>query len=136
MTLVVVDASELISFLLPDEDSERADTLVRDALTGAVRLCSSRHLWPEVVEALNRARRRGRLDEGQWRAALSLAARLDIEMRGEGGTPLALAELAETEGLSAYDAAYLALATALSAPLATADRRLAAAARRRGLLYG
>ncbi|WP_457661483.1 type II toxin-antitoxin system VapC family toxin [Sinorhizobium medicae] len=38
-------------------------------------------------------------------------------------------KLATVQGLSAYDAAYLELAIARSLPLATLDRKLAAAAR-------
>ena len=50
----------------------------------------------------------------------------DIELHD--GDPLAQFELGRRYGLSAYDAAYLWLAAALRAPLATFDQRLAEAA--------
>jgi len=54
-----------------------------------------------------------------------------------GGLPSgpALFSLAGSGGLTVYDAAYLALAIEWRAKLATADKALAAAARRRGILW-
>jgi predicted nucleic acid-binding protein len=54
---------------------------------------------------------------------------LPLEDQGSGNDRVVL-ELAAAEALTAYDAAYLALAVAESAALATLDRKLAAAARR------
>jgi predicted nucleic acid-binding protein len=44
-----------------------------------------------------------------------------------------ITDLARSERLTAYDAAYLELALRLGLPLATLDRDLAVAARRRGV---
>jgi predicted nucleic acid-binding protein len=46
------------------------------------------------------------------------------------GEPISTAQLAQRYSLSAYDAAYLVLAAALRAPLATFDRQLGEAAQR------
>ena len=51
---------------------------------------------------------------------------------GSGGDSLVLT-LAARRSLSGYDASYLALAIELALPLATNDRRLAAAARLEGV---
>lgn len=55
-----------------------------------------------------------------------MARRLPIVLRGPDW--VTLPQLALDTGLTAYDAAYLSLAMALQAPLATFDRRLREAA--------
>ena len=55
--------------------------------------------------------------------------RLPLEDAGSGSDGAVLA-LAMAHGLTAYDAAYLALAQERDLPLATLDQKLAAAARR------
>jgi predicted nucleic acid-binding protein len=57
---------------------------------------------------------------------------LPLDDAGIGGDSFVLM-LSANHGLSAYDAAYLALALNRSAPLATLDRKLAAAARKEGV---
>jgi len=47
----------------------------------------------------------------------------------------AIVDLAESHGLTVYDALYLDLALRLSLPLATLDRKLAAAAQRAGVPF-
>jgi len=60
-------------------------------------------------------------------AIWSLPSRPDpLRCAGQDGSVI---KLATVQGLSAYDAAYLELAIARSLPLATLDRKLAAAAR-------
>jgi predicted nucleic acid-binding protein len=46
-----------------------------------------------------------------------------------------IAELAESRGITTYDAAYLELAMRLDCPLATQDKALAKAAKRLGFTY-
>lgn len=58
--------------------------------------------------------------------------RLPLEDAGVGSDGLVLL-LASKHMLSAYDAAYLALAMNRSLPLATLDRKLAAAARKQDI---
>jgi predicted nucleic acid-binding protein len=56
--------------------------------------------------------------------------RIDLDRQADGEILLALAR---THRLTAYDAAYLELALRADAPLATLDRKLAAAARAAGV---
>ncbi|MES0101937.1 hypothetical protein NKK47_34415 [Mesorhizobium sp. M0019] len=58
--------------------------------------------------------------------------RLPLEDAGAGRDG-AIIELATAHGLSAYDAAYLALAIETALPLATLDRKLAVAAGGQGI---
>jgi predicted nucleic acid-binding protein len=69
--------------------------------------------------------RDARVDPDAGRDALSRWSRLEVHRYPAGGL---LARIwALRDGVSAYDAAYVALAEALGCPLLTADSRLAAA---------
>ena len=81
------------------------------------------------------AQRRSRLSGEQITVALSLLKHPDIEV----GTPVPVHLMASTvdiavvRALSAYDAAYVELASRRGCPLATADGQLAAAAASAGV---
>jgi predicted nucleic acid-binding protein len=88
-------------------------------------------LWSlEIANGLVAAERRGRLRPAQTTRFLELLGQLPItvdEIERDAALTTVLA-LARSTGLTAYDAAYLALAEASGVPLATADRRLQLAA--------
>jgi predicted nucleic acid-binding protein len=132
MTLVV-DASVAAAWLLPDEAAADADAILRRvASDGAL---APDLLWHELRNILGMAARRGRLPEAEVLPALSRLRRLPIEtvdVVGEGGDA-AVISLARRRGLTAYDAAYLALARDRAVPLATADRALRRAAAEEGV---
>jgi predicted nucleic acid-binding protein len=125
----VVDASVVGAWLLPDEDNPLAEIVMarmeeEDALAPDL-------LWHEVRSILLTAARRGRIAGGDIAALLFRLA--EAPLRNEGaGDGIEIVRLALRHHLSAYDAAYLALATLRKLPLATADKRLAAAARSEG----
>jgi len=77
------------------------------------------------------AERRGRIASGEAAAAMARLRRLPLEDAG-GGSDGRVLDLATAHQLSAYDAAHLALALERGLPLATLDRKLAAATRARG----
>ena len=119
---MVVDASVVVTLVLGGTASETI--AARLAWTGA--RCRAPHLLDlEVAQALRRLVRSGRCEPARAELALVRLRRLGLEYHPHG--PL-LPRIWELRGnLSAYDAAYVALAEALDAPLLTADHRLAAA---------
>jgi predicted nucleic acid-binding protein len=126
--VIVVDASVTLAWCFADEVSSAADAaLDRLADEGAVVPA----IWPfEVANGLRTAQRRGRLDLSDVARLRSLLLALPIEVEGID-LATALGEVSEVAGsldLTAYDAAYLALAARRAVPLATADERLRSAA--------
>ncbi|MEZ2127608.1 MULTISPECIES: type II toxin-antitoxin system VapC family toxin [unclassified Sinorhizobium] len=127
----VVDASAAASWFLPDEQSEADERLIA-ALGVSPGLVPSL-FWFETRNLFVMAERRGRLNPGM---ALAMALKLRTLPLQDGGTgnDVTVVELALKHGLSAYDASYVALAKANAMPLATADRKMAAAARSEGIV--
>ena len=90
-------------------------------------------LWRvEMCNILVVNERRGRIDSVDSERFLEDLATLPIRVRPEDGYRTLLS-LSRNHGLTAYDAAYLALAVRAGAPLATLDRPLARAARTAGV---
>lgn len=119
--MIVVDASVLYSIVA--EDGENAHHL-RERL--APEELAAPHLVDvEVTSALRREHRTGRI--GAERAAQALADLSLLPLRRVGHTLLLDRIWALRDHLTAYDAAYVALAETLDAPLLTADARLAKA---------
>ncbi len=126
---VVLDSSYAMALALPDETppASRADVLAQALIAP--------HLFPiEIANAsLNSVRRRRYAPEDAGRVCRSIES-LQVEvMAPSGAGPSYYARLALAHRLSACDALYLDLALARRCPLATADERLAAAARRAGI---
>ena len=131
--MFVVDASVTLAWCFEDEATGDGDAVLsrferESALAPA-------H-WPlEVANALRTAERRGRLDGTDLPRLWALLRTLPIEI-----APLELStaifgvlEAARTYDLSAYDAAYLHLASMRALPLATLDARLREACARAGV---
>ena len=126
----VVDASVAGAWLLPDEDNILADqTMVRMADEDAVAPDLLRH---EIRSILLSAERRGRISDDLIHSALARFRALPVKLAGPGDD-IEVVRLSRRHQLSAYDAAYLALALLERLPLATLDRKLAAAARNEGV---
>ncbi len=130
MAALVVDASMAAAWILPDEHSPAAEAVMPRSPATPAQVPSL--FWHEMRSLALMAERRGRIAEGEAVGALARLRRLPLEDAGDGRDEVVLA-LAVKHALSAYDAAYLALAIAKVLPLATLDRRLAAAARREGV---
>lgn len=118
--MVVVDASALLDALLP---TARRDAIV-DRLTHPGDSLHAPHVLDlEVVHALRRLDRAGRFDRSAGRAFLDVHRSFAIERHSHEELLDRIWEL--RHNLTSYDAAYVALAEALDAPLLTSDRRLA-----------
>lgn len=123
--MTVLDTSVVIDFLLGGgAAAEVEDLLVRQGSVAAPDL-----LVFEVLAVLRRDVRRGVTDAGRGRAAVDDLGDLPVELFG--GLVLRRRAWDLWQNLTAADALFVALAEMLGEPLATKDRRLAAAARDR-----
>jgi predicted nucleic acid-binding protein len=121
MPVEVVDASAVAAILFDEPESERVVGRL-----GSGRLIAPALLDFELASICVKKTRLRPERRDTYRLALALRWRMPIEILPvEHGEVVALAE---TTGLSAYDASYLWLARRLGAGLITLDRRLAAAA--------
>jgi len=124
---VIVDASVILQAFFPDETQAEAQSLIREHVSGHVRLVAPTLLLYEVTNVVVQAVRRERVNAKEGETILVAFEGLGIEME-----PMAwrrVLALAQRFGRSAYDAAYLALAEARGEPLVTGDRRLYRAVR-------
>jgi predicted nucleic acid-binding protein len=129
----VIDASVAISGLSPDERHPKCVELTEEAAQlGA----AAPAIWPfEVMNVLGIKRRRGLMsaEAHRWTMRSLRAMNVAIDAADLLNVSIAANTLAESHLLTLYDAAYLELARRLRLPLATLDRRLAAAAAREGV---
>jgi predicted nucleic acid-binding protein len=123
--VIVIDASALLEMLLGLPESEAVQTRV--FRTGET-LHAPCLIDVEVAQALRRHAAAGALSEQRGREALVDLA--DFALRRYAHDFLLMRVWDLRNNLSAYDAAYVALAEALDAPLLTRDRGLATAAKR------
>lgn len=119
--MIVVDASVLAPALA--DDGPDGD-LVRRRLRQE-RLVAPELVDLEVLSTLRRAARAGRLDERRSRQALEDLAALPL--RRVSHRPLLPRFWDLRDSLTAYDAAYIALAETLDCPVITADGGMAKA---------
>ncbi len=119
---MIVDASVILRAFFPDEDQAQAQALIRDHVSGRMRLLAPTLMVYEVTNAVVQGVRRGRITDDDGEAILTAFEGLGIEM--ESVTWQQILPLARRFDRSAYDAAYLALAQARGEPLVTGDLRL------------
>ena len=120
--MIVLDASALLELLIGTARGAAIADRIADPTVGL----HVPHLADlEVAQALRRYEREGELDAGAAEAALEALAQLDVERHPHD--PLLRRVWALRANLTAYDAAYVALAEALDAKVITCDARLARA---------
>jgi predicted nucleic acid-binding protein len=126
---LVIDASVALALVLPDEQSDwAADVVSLVARTGA----RAPMLWEyEVVSGLRNAEHRQRISAEDVDDALTLLSRLPIRL--EQPSAQSILRLSRDHALTAYDAAYLAVAVRHGLPVATRDHALATAAQAEGV---
>ena len=121
--MIVVDASALLEVLLRTP----AAKVVEDRLFAPRQTLHAPHLLDvEVAQVIRRYAANGEIDSERGRMALTDLADLSLRRYPHDFLLPRIWEL--RNNLTAYDAAYVALAEALDTPLLTRDRRLAAAA--------
>jgi predicted nucleic acid-binding protein len=120
--VIVVDASAVLELLLR---GPRAPDLGRLLLAGGAPLAAPHLIDLEVAQVLRRIASRGLLPASRAAQAFDDLAAMPIARYDH--LPLLPRVWALRENLTAYDAAYLALAEAVDAPLVTCDAALRAA---------
>ncbi|TVR35923.1 MAG: PIN domain-containing protein [Spirochaetaceae bacterium] len=129
MTRIILDCSAAVALVLPDEKSA-AVTQWLDGLPQDAEIAVPALWWYESTNVLLTAVRRGVMSAAEAREALS-ALRLLPRVTHEPPGPTTAAHLFHLgigHTLTAYDAAYIALAELSGGTLLTLDRRLAAVA--------
>ena len=118
--MIVVDASAVVEVLL---GTPAAAAIERRLFDAGETLHAPHLLDIEVADVLRRYAARGEIDDPRGRMAL--ADLDDFPLYRYPHDPLLLRVWDLRNNLSAYDAAYVALAEELGAPLITRDGRLA-----------
>ena len=120
--MIVLDASALVELLLEASSGHRVAALIADPAVGL----HVPHLADiEVAQALRRYSRDGEIAAADAEAAITVLHTLDLQRHAH--EPLLDRVWALRHNMSAYDAAYVALAEVLHARLITCDGRLACA---------
>jgi predicted nucleic acid-binding protein len=119
--VIVVDASAMVEWLL---QLPRADAVERELLDPEGGLHAPHLLDVEVAQVMRRLAASRTIAPARGREVLDDLASLDLVRHGHDVLLPAIWRL--RANLSAYDAAYVALAEVLAAPLVTLDAALAA----------
>ncbi len=120
--MIVVDASVIVELLL---NAPRSLEVRRRLMTSRESLAAPHLLDLEVIQALRRYHAGGELDDDRARESLRNLSEFRLQRYPHQPFIGRIWEL--RRNLTAYDAAYIALAEALNATLVTRDARMAAA---------
>jgi predicted nucleic acid-binding protein len=120
MTEVVVDTSTVVKWYIPEQHHEQARALRDDFLNGKHDLCAPALMPFEALNALNYS---GHYVGERLREAAHSLENYGIELVSFGSAG-PLAEITDAIGITAYDAAYVALAVERDATAYTADGNL------------
>ena len=135
MKRFVLDASVVLAWFIDPSVAPLAARIQRFLLQGDRAIVP--HLWrPEVANGFVTAQKRGILTavrSAQAFAELDLLLAQSIESVSHELSIQRIVTSAQSFGLTAYDATYLETAREQRLPLATLDRRLAAAAAQAGV---
>ena len=122
---LVIDASVLIKFFIPETLSEKAATLNSRVAIGELRLVAPDLIFPEVGHILWKKHRRKELIRSEVKIIVDAIGSMPMEV--EASKPLLpiAVDLGLACGIAVYDAIYVSLATVREMVLVTADRKLA-----------
>lgn len=120
----VVDASAALSFVLDRRDDAEAARAIAALSDAQSRNVVAAHFDLECANGLIQAVRRGRIAVDDAYEALLLLLDLPLERAQSAAAEVDALRIAVLHGLSAYDAAYVALSEERRLPLVTVDARL------------
>ena len=121
---VVIDASVLIKFYVPEILSDRAERVLADLEEGHIDLSAPDLIYPEAGNILWKKERLKELTRPEVEKITN--AILSLPLKVEASRPLiSLAlDIAIAYGITVYDAIYVGLTRVLETRLITADRKL------------
>ena len=130
---VVVDASLAATWFFEDESTPDTESVAEQVVSDGGLVPQLFSL--EIANVFLLSERKGRLPAGHVDPYLDRLEQMELQVDLETAEQLrsTTIELARVERLTVYDATYLELALRKQLPLATLDRDLAMAARRRGI---
>jgi predicted nucleic acid-binding protein len=129
MTRIVVDGSVAAKWYFDEPGHEAADRILSSRIAGEHELLAPDLIVPEFVNVLWKRVRQLECSNAAARVILSLWENDRPALVPSSHLASQAFELARALDQTVYDCLYLALALAIEAPLATADRQLARAAR-------
>ena len=121
---LVIDASVLIKFYVPEVLFDRAERLLANVEKGDIELSAPDLIYPEVGNILWKKNRLKELTRSE--AEEITDAILSFPLKIEVSKPLLplTVDIAIAYGITVYDASYLSLAKVYETTLITADRKL------------
>ena len=123
--IAVIDTSAVLRLFIPDGPiPEGLEAFFRGVETGLHTAIAPELLVVEAVNVVVKKQRRGELTTADASGLVSLLKQMPIRYFGHGEHCDAIYRIAAETGLSAYDAAFIALAQDRRAVLFTADHRL------------
>jgi predicted nucleic acid-binding protein len=123
--IAVLDASVALKWQFEDEEASSASTaLLGDFIDGKIDLVSLTLFAYEIVNAINVAINRKRIEEAIGYRAISYLTSLGIELRSFDELIEPTFTMARKYSLSPYDCAYMALAEKEKCEFFTGDKRL------------
>jgi len=122
---LVIDASVLIKFYVPEILSDRAERLLAKVEREEVGLLAPDLIYPEAGNTLWKKQRLKELTRSEVEEITD--AILSLPLKIEASKPLLplAVELATAYGITVYDALYISLTKVYETTLITADRKLA-----------
>ncbi|KKS80396.1 MAG: PilT protein domain protein [Candidatus Beckwithbacteria bacterium GW2011_GWA2_43_10] len=124
-TKVVVDASVVLNWLLPDEKkAEKTNRIFDELHQKKIHLIAPALLFYEIINALKSTGLRKRMNPGEIIEAMAVFLDLKIKLITQEDRGMEIIKTALKFNLTGYDAAYVQLAKDLRAKLLTLDKRL------------
>lgn len=116
----VVDASVAAKWYFREEHSERADALLEQKNE----ILAPGLLMIEIAALVWKRARRGEITEATADRIVTELRKVPLEIKPTAELVPAALPLAQTQGMTLYDAFYVAMAVQSGCPLITADRKL------------
>jgi len=121
---LVIDASVLIKFYIPEILSDRAERLLAKVEKKDIDLVAPDFIYPEAGNILWKKQRLKELTRSEVEEITDAILSLPLKIEALKSLLLLAVDIAIAYGMTVYDASYLSLAKVYETTLITADRKL------------